>query len=416
MKNDIVNYKGINIKKELYPLIKHIEDVDKYKDELGQLSTSWDMFALLGKLGDINIDIGKTKENFLNLTSTLLNHLSEQEVKKVTQEMKFKAQVAIDILIRNLFERTADIGFLATDDDIRNFIQNYVSKYNEDSVILRNNIQKRFKEYVAKYSVYFDIVLLDSHGKVLVRLNDDIKIEKTELSFVNKVLNSDEDYIETFGFHDFIPQYKKSLVYSSKVTKTNMKNSDTLGALCLCVKFTDEMKGIFNNLIDAKNKECITILDEDGIVIASSDNDHIKLGAKLPIILNEEFKLISFAGRDYIAKTCETNGYQGFNGLKWYGHIMLPLEYAFLSNELNTFTIDESIINAMMENEQHFSKELKDVFYKSQTIQDNLTRVIWNGNIAQSKLNSVNREFSKSLLNEIGITGKKANSSLENLN
>ena len=416
MKNDIVNYKGINIKKELYPLIKHIEDVDKYKDELGQLSTSWDMFALLGKLGDINIDIGKTKENFLNLTSTLLNHLSEQEVKKVTQEMKFKAQVAIDILIRNLFERTADIGFLATDDDIRNFIQNYVSKYNEDSVILRNNIQKRFKEYVAKYSVYFDIVLLDSHGKVLVRLNDDIKIEKTELSFVNKVLNSDEDYIETFGFHDFIPQYKKSLVYSSKVTKTNMKNSDTLGALCLCFKFTDEMNGIFNNLIDTKNKECITILDEDGIVIASSDKDHIKLGAKLPIILNEEFKLISFAGRDYIAKTCETNGYQGFNGLKWYGHIMLPLEYAFLSNELNTFTIDESIINAMMENEQHFSKELKDVFYKSQTIQDNLTRVIWNGNIAQSKLNSVNREFSKSLLNEIGITGKKANSSLENLN
>ena len=284
MKNDIVNYKGINIKKELYPLIKHIEDVDKYKDELGQLSTSWDMFALLGKLGDINIDIGKTKENFLNLTSTLLNHLSEQEVKKVTQEMKFKAQVAIDILIRNLFERTADIGFLATDDDIRNFIQNYVSKYNEDSVILRNNIQKRFKEYVDKYSVYFDIVLLDSHGKVLVRLNDDIKTEKTELSFVNKVLNSDEDYIETFGFHDFIPQYKKSLVYSSKVTKTNMQNSDSLGVLCLCFKFTDEMNGIFNNLIDTKNKECITILDEDGIVIASSDKDHINLGAKLPII------------------------------------------------------------------------------------------------------------------------------------
>ena len=416
MINDIVNYKGISIKKELYPLIKHIEDVDKYKDELGQLSTSWDMFALLGQLGDINIDIGKTKENFLNLTSTLLNHLSEQEVKKVTQEMKFKAQVAIDILIRNLFERTADIGFLATDDDIRNFIQNYVSKYNEDSVILRNNIQKRFKEYVDKYSVYFDIVLLDNHGKVLVRLNDEIKTDKTDLSFVNKVLNSDEDYIETFGFHDFIPQDKKSLVYSSKVTKTNIQNSDTLGVLCLCFKFTDEMNGIFNNLIDTKNKECITILDEDGIVIASSDNDHIKLGAKLPIILNEEFKLISFAGRDYIAKTCETNGYQGFNGLKWYGHIMLPLEYAFLSNELNTFTIDESIINAMMENEQHFSKELKDVFYKSQTIQDNLTRVIWNGNIAQSKLNSVNREFSKSLLNEIGITGKKANSSLENLN
>ncbi len=416
MINDIVNYKGISVKKELYPIIKHIEDVDKYKEELGRLSTSWDMFALLGQLGDINIDIGKTKENFLNLTSTLLNHLSEQQIKKVTQEMKFKAQVAIDILIRNLFERTADIGFLATDDDIRNFIQNYVSKYNENSVILRDNIQKRFKEYVSKYSVYFDIVVLDNHGKLLVRLNDDIKTEKTDLAFVNKVLNSDEDYLETYGFHDFIPQYKKSLVYSYKVTKTNNQNSENLGVLCLCFKFTDEMNGILTNLIDTKSKECITILDEDGFVIASSDRDHIKLGAKLPIVLNEEFKLISFAGRDYIAKTCETNGYQGFKGLKWYGHIMIPLEYAFLSDELNSKEVDDNIINAMMENEQHFSKELKEVFNNSQTIQDNLTRVIWNGNIAQSKLNSVNREFSKSLLNEIGIVGNKANSSLENLN
>ena len=61
MSDNIINYKGINVKKELYPIIKHIEDVDKYKDELGRLSSSWDMLALLGQLGDINIDIGKTK-------------------------------------------------------------------------------------------------------------------------------------------------------------------------------------------------------------------------------------------------------------------------------------------------------------------------------------------------------------------
>jgi chemotaxis signal transduction protein len=413
---DIVNYKGINIKKDLYPIIKHIEDVDKYKDELGTLSSSWDMLALLGQLGDINIDIGKTKENFLNLTSTLLNHLSEEQIKKVTQEMKFKSQVTIDVLIRNLFERTADIGFLATDDDIRNFIQAYVSKYNDDSVILRQNIQKRFKEYVSKYSVYFDIVLLDTHGRVMVRLNDEIKTEKVDLSFVQKVLNSNEDYVETYKFHDFIPQYKKSLVYSYKVTKNNSSNSENLGVLCLCFRFTDEMNGIFNNLVDTKNKECLTILDEDGFVIASSDKDHIRIGAKLPIVLNESYKLVSYCGRDYIAKTCSTNGYQGFTGLKWYGHIMIPLEYAFLSNELDSIEVDNNVINAMMGNEQHFSKELKEVFTKSKTIQDNLTRVIWNGNIAQSKLNSVNREFSKSLLNEIGITGNKANSSLSNLN
>ncbi|MEV9594069.1 chemotaxis protein CheW [Aliarcobacter butzleri] len=416
MLNETISYKGITIKRELYPIIKYIEDVDKYKDELGTLSSSWDMLALLGQLGDINIDIGKTKENFLNLTSTLLNHLSFQQIKKVTQEMRFKSQVAIDVLIRNLFERTADIGFLATDDDIRLFLENFVSKYDENSLVIKQEIQKKFKEYVSKYSVYFDIVLFDVHGKIVVRLNEDINLEKVDTSFIQKVLNTSDDYIESYKYHDFLPQYKKSLVYSYKVTKSNDSGSKDLGVLALCFRFTDEMNAIFGNLVDAKNKECLTILDEDGYVIASSDKEHINLGVKLPIVLNENYKIVSYAGRDYIAKTCETNGYQGFYGLKWYGHIMIPLEYAFLSDELNSLVVDENIINSMMENEQHFSKELKEVFYNSKTIQDNLIRVIWNGNIVQSKLNSTNREFSRALLNEIGITGNKANSSLDNLN
>ncbi|MCG3663256.1 chemotaxis protein CheW [Aliarcobacter butzleri] len=416
MLNETISYKGITIKRELYPIIKYIEDVDKYKDELGTLSSSWDMLALLGQLGDINIDIGKTKENFLNLTSTLLNHLSFQQIKKVTQEMRFKSQVTIDVLIRNLFERTADIGFLATDDDIRLFLENFVSKYDENSLVIKQEIQKKFKEYVSKYSVYFDIVLFDVHGKIVVRLNEDINLEKVDTSFIQKVLNTSDDYIESYKYHDFLPQYKKSLVYSYKVTKLNDSGSKDLGVLALCFRFTDEMNAIFGNLVDAKNKECLTILDEDGYVIASSDKEHINLGVKLPIVLNENYKIVSYAGRDYIAKTCETNGYQGFYGLKWYGHIMIPLEYAFLSDELNSLVVDENIINSMMENEQHFSKELKEVFYNSKTIQDNLIRVIWNGNIVQSKLNSTNREFSRALLNEIGITGNKANSSLDNLN
>jgi len=416
MINKIVNYKGINVKKELYPIIKHIEDVDKYREELGQLSSSWDIFALLGQLGDINVDIGKTKENFLNLTSTLLNHLSEQTIKKVTQEMQFKSQVTIDILTRNLFERTADIGFLATDSDIRHFLQSYVSDYNQDNLLQKQVIIKRFKEYVAKYSVYFDIVLANSKGKILARLNEETKVEKIENSFIQKVLNSNEEYVESFQHFDFLPEFDQNLVYSYKVTKTNDSNSESLGILCLCFKFQNEMNGIFKDLVDTKNKEALMVLDQDGKVIASSDSSYIAKDTQHPIVLEDEYKIVTHAGRDYIAKTCKTNGYQGFKGLNWYGHCMIPIEHAFLSDELDSIDIDENIIESMMQNQQHFSKELKEVFQKSKTIQENLNRVIWNGNIAQSKQNSSNRNFSKSLLNEIGITGTKANSSLSNLN
>lgn len=417
MSKNLIDYKGIKVKKELYPIIKHIEDVDKYREELGRLSSSWDIFALLGQLGDINIDIGKTKENFLNLTTTLLNHLSDETVKKVTSEMNFKAQVAIDVVIRNLFERTADIGFLATDDDIREFLLHFVSKYNKESNVLKEGIQKRFLEYVNKYSVYYDIVLADTKGKIVARLDDSVSTENIDSKFVSKILNSSDEYVETFDSHNFLPNEKKSLVYSYKVTRTNNFDSEPLGVLCLCFKFTDEMRGIFNNLLDTKNKETLTILDEEGFVIASSDEDCIALNSKQEIVLDEKYKIVSFAGRDFIAKTCLTNGYQGFNGLNWYGHIMIPLEYAFLSEESSTIKdVDDAIIEAMMQNEQHFSKELREVFNKSKNIQDNLSRVIWNGNVAQSKINSSNREFSKSLLSEIGVTGSKANSSLNNLN
>ncbi len=416
MSKNLINYKGINVKKELYPIIKYIEDVEKYREELGTLSSSWDIYALLGQLGDINIDIGKTKENFLNLTSTLLNHLSEETIKKVTAEMNFKAQVAIDIVIRNLFERTADIGFLATDDDIRYFIKNYVSKYNDDSKGLKDKIKNRFQEYVDKYSVYFDIVLADRNGRILSRLDDNTPGDFIDKKFIDKVVNTSDEYVETYQSHDFLPKLNRSLVYSYKVTENNDPNSTTMGVLCLCFKFIDEMRGVFDNLIDSSNKECLVLLDENGYVIASSDRNHIPWDVKVPIVKDETYKIITFQGRDYIAKSCETKGYQGFMGLNWYGHIMIPLEYAFLSDVLNDVNYDKKVIDSMMENENHFSKDLKEVFNKSKTIQDNLSRVIWNGNIAQSKLNSSNRGFSKSLLNEIGITGTKANSSLNNLN
>ncbi len=62
---------------------------------------------------------------------------------------------------------------------------------------------------------------------------------------------------------DFIPKYQQSLVYSYKVTKEN--SSENIGVLSLCFKFKNEMKVIFNNLINKNNKECLTILDKEWI-------------------------------------------------------------------------------------------------------------------------------------------------------
>jgi len=407
MNNQLISYKGIEVKAELLQYFKHMGLVDEYREELVSLSKSWDNLSLLSHFGNNSTNINETKNNFSQLTSKLLNHLSNELLEKTVRQIKFKSQISIDILIRNLFERTADIGFLSTDNDIREFIENNKNRYDHDFADNAKVLRSRFLEYTQKYSVYYDIVLMDTKGKILVQLDKSQTVDKSEDEIINLALNSNE-YVESFKYHDFIPNRKKSLVYASKVTKTNNPNSETIGVLCLCFRFQDEMKAIFNNLKDSKNKECITILDKDGIVIASSDKYHVNLGTVLEFNPNTKFSLVSHAGRDYITKTCKTTGYQGYFGQEWYGHIMVPLEYAFIGEDDN-LKIDQDILLAILQEGEGFSDELKRIPLEANDIQVNLNRLVWNGNInkGDSEQNETTRTFSRALLNEISSTGEK---------
>ncbi len=400
-------YKGLKIFDNIAPYIKHMESVEDYRENLQLLEKSWDNLTIMGQLGGNNIDMNSTKKSFANLTEQLLNHLGIETIKKTSRQMQAKAQIAVDIVIRNLFERTADIGFLATDDDIRDFLNHTKSKYDADYTENKTHLKQRFEEYVKKYSVYFDIVLMDTQGNVLVNLDDDTQIKQSHDEIINLALNTQEDFVETYKYHDFIPQYKKTLVYSYKVTQTNEKDSKPIGVLALCFRFTDEMQGIFKNLVDTRNQECLTLLDKNGFVIASSDKYQIPLNAKLEIATQGMHKIVSFGGRYYLSKTAATNGYQGFKGLDWYGHIMVPLEHAFIEDEENNLDISEDILQAILQYGDNFSDELKQIPLQANQIQANLNRAVWNGNISQSKDSESDKGFSRLLLNEIAKTGEE---------
>jgi hypothetical protein len=82
-----------------------------------------DNLTLLGELSGNNTDMSGTRVAFRELAETLLNQLGREALKKCLQDLSAKAQVTINILVRNLFERTADIGFLSGDDDVRAFLR-----------------------------------------------------------------------------------------------------------------------------------------------------------------------------------------------------------------------------------------------------------------------------------------------------
>ena len=419
-------------------LLKYMQNVKKLKTEINDISKTWDQLFHLSQLGSTGIDMSQTKTNFNNLTNELVSHLADATLNKVINEMKSKAQVAVDIVIRNLFERTADIGFLATDDDIRKFLlklpttieQIEIHKDDEDDTNFRiakktykedlATIKNRFQEYVAKYSVYYDIVLFNTQGNIVAKLDDSNTLTKTNDSIINEALNTSDEYVETFKYHDFLPNHQKSLLYTYKVTKTN-ESDEIIGFLSLCFKFENEMEGVFTRLVAKENKETILLLDSDGVSIASSDVYHIPIGAKLQIELEQPFAITSFAGRDYLIKTCKTNGYEGFFGLGWLGHIMIPLGSAFHENDKN-IEIEAPILQSIMNNEDIFKKEMLAIPIKATTIQDELDRAVWNGNVSQTDENSSlgGADFARSILREVRQTGentkKSFNTSIEQLN
>src|SRR6201989_1468310 len=127
-------------------LTKYMPAVVGYRERLATLQGAWDSLALLSHLSDDGTNLSNTREAFESLAADLVTHLETETHKKALLAARARAQVAIDILVRNLFERTGDIGFLAADDDIRQFAAGVDAN--------PRSMQQRLAEYVSKYSVY----------------------------------------------------------------------------------------------------------------------------------------------------------------------------------------------------------------------------------------------------------------------
>ncbi|MCD6259687.1 MAG: chemotaxis protein CheW [Helicobacteraceae bacterium] len=413
-------------KNTLAKINSYIPEVTNYNNVLNSLAERWNLLTLLGQMSNIGMDMSDTREAFEHLTQQLLVKLGGERLKKLSLEMNSKAQVAVDIVIRNLFERTADIGFLATDDDIREYLQyllinkNTDDLYRQEKIRLKKALVQRFNEYVAKYSVYDNIVLLSTTGEILAQLDQNNPVSRSRSPFIDEALTTSQDYVEFYDYCDINPSKQKTLIYAYKVTKTTDPDSEILGVLALFFKFEDEMSGIFSNLLEKDDWMNIMLLDSSAKVISSSDSYQIPLGATMQKVFNCDYKIVRFAGREYLAKTCKTKGYQGFFGLDWLGHVMIPLENAFTLTNDALPLLDPNILHAVVRNSNLFGDELITIPNEAQNIQKELDITVWNGNVKIANTKNGDNSFSKSLLIEISKTGSQTKSifeeSIANLN
>ncbi|MDO9106645.1 MAG: chemotaxis protein CheW [Methylovulum sp.] len=406
----MTRYKNIELDDRLIGVIRHMNAVEEYREVLQGLQAVWDNLTLLGQMSGVGTDMNSSRQAFNLLTSTLLNQLGGEILKKSVMEMIAKAQVAIDILVRNLFERTADIGFLATDEDVRQFVLAMAEKNNDFHHINKLRAQRasilvRFGEYVQKYSVYSDIVVMDTSGKVLVRLDDSVVVERSNDPLVVEALTTQAAYVETYREHDLLPG-QTTLGYSFRVTGDN---GQPIGVLFLCFRFENEMESIFGNLVSQDDWSVITLIDDTGRVVASSDAYHIPLGARMEPVLDADYRIVRFGGLEYLATTRPTQGYQGYMGTGWFGHVMLPVQHAFNKDSSDMLRdVEPEVLATMMGSPSLFGDALRSIPAQAESILADVNRSVWNGHVRLGSANqSVDPYFSKILLREISNTGGK---------
>jgi chemotaxis signal transduction protein len=399
-------YKGIEVPQELVAFIKHMEQVDGYRESLQKLQAVWDNLALLGQLSGTGVEIGETRAGFEALSSRLLSSLADELKKKTAIDIGFRAQVAIDILVRNLFERTADIGFLAMDSDICAFAEQ-AANVNEPAAsgAQRAAILERFREYVRKYSVYHDIILLAPDGRVLAQLDDRSTVQHSTDPLLAESLATSAAYVETYRSTNLLPGAGPALIYSYRVMSTD--GTRPVGVLCLCFSLQNECERIFTNLRTPQDWVLLSLIDADGMVVASSDPQQLPPGARLEDLGSDQQRPLRFAGREYVAATRASVGYQGYAGPGWRGHVMVPLQHAYDADDVTTLQdIEPPVFSALMQSEQLFPLALREIPRHAEGIQADLNRAVWNGNVRLSHAEAgANGAFSKTLLWEIGRTG-----------
>lgn len=381
--------------------LPYMRDVIRCEQSLHELNLMWRIIESSAKMNcseevkTILPTMAQTRQSFNRLERELVSSLVQQKVSTVLEEISTKAHYVIDLLVRNLYERTADVGFLATDNELCSFVAGIAG--NEDS------IRARLCAYANKYTVYDEIILLDLQGNVLAQINPESPIEGTMDMLIQATVESDS-YVETYRYTDLRPQHDKSLIYSRRMH--HPVTGEVVGVLCLCFNFSEEMAGIFASHGDPTGRSIMLLVDDHHHVIESSDHRWISKGSYVPMCDGQHEGLVMYAGRQYLACSFKADTYQGYAGpAGWRGQVMTPIDVAFNAEESAALmAIDQVMAEGLLSHAKSFCPPLYEIMNAAESIK----RVVWNGQVSTAGHGDESSRL-KTILEQISETGVKSN-------
>ena len=264
-----------------------------------------------------------SKELETQLTKRTANLM--QSIAKMTERSRGERMVdlalnAIELIDRNLYERTCDVRWWATDSAV-------VDCAADPSAANVSHVAERLAVILRAYTVYLDLWLCDLEGNVLASARSDrygvkgANVAATRWFADALGLRSGDDYIA--GDIERQPLLGNAPVatYCASVREGGNAHGKPLGVLAIHFDWETQARAIVQGVRVDDEKARVLLVDSKFRVIASSDGQGL---------LTEQVSLKLNGGRSGVYKEPSgpqvafhlTPGYETYGGLGWFGVIV----------------------------------------------------------------------------------------------
>lgn len=240
------------------------------------------------------------------------------------RELADKAQALVQLIVRNLFERTADVRWWATDPA-------FWKALHEPEQRRLAFAQDRLRTIHRYYTVYCDLILADMQGRIIASARRGVGSGRQPLPSEAqdwfgraRVLTSGHDYTVSAVHHSSLHENRRVLVYATPVRERGEAEGAAIGVLAVYFDWQKEAQTIVGSEAGFTKAEWerrrVLLLDRDHRIIASSDDRDftktfagIGAGQSRGCVQTPDGARIGFA---------RTLGYEEYDGLGWYGVVV----------------------------------------------------------------------------------------------
>jgi hypothetical protein len=256
-----------------------------------------------------------------NRTGNLMNSIARMADRSRGERMVDLSLNAIELIDRNLYERTCDVRWWATD----SAVVDCAAKPGSGAVA---HASERLAVILGAYTVYLDLWLCDLQGNVLANGRADQfnvvgqNVASTKWFRDARALRSGDDYVA--GDVESQPLLGNAQVatYCASVRAGGKANAGATGILAIHFDWEAQARAIVQGVrVGAADKARVLLVDSNFRVIAASDGQGL-LTERLQLSLNGQRSGFYQDRAGGLVAFHATPGYETYKGLGWYGVIL----------------------------------------------------------------------------------------------